>query len=149
MFVSCFVFKGSCSQWLAIAWMHLHKGVYIEHLDHSPLPPTLEINFFLWRTDIWGAQNLYVFITQIDANLRPSFTALFGAICSSASFQPPPPINFHSTYFPQRTPSTSQQLLGLHRILIWPDIWPIFLPDIRPDIRLNSNIEFFLQKKCT
>ena len=30
-------------------------------------------------------------------------------------------------------------IIGLHRILIWPDTRQIFLPDIR----LNSNIEFF------
>ena len=35
-----------------------------------------------------------------------------------------------------------QLILGLHRILIWPDIRQIFLPDIR----LNSNIEFFSER---
>ena len=42
MFVSCFVFKGSCSQWLAIAWMHLHKGYILSIQIIPPFLPQLK-----------------------------------------------------------------------------------------------------------
>ena len=52
---------------------------------------------------------------------------------------------FVFSWSPEKTDQTlfSTLGLGLHRILIWPDIRQIFLPDIR----LNSNIEFFSRKK--